>query len=342
MVDGWSPTAVDCSEEALVKLEQLEAEHAIMLTSVKKRFKKGTSTKKFVECVSNFLQDVNVPLPPMGYNDAYRFLTQHVDTFNNHTLCCVARVLKNHQVLQLVHDYDKKKDNFLTDTTVRDFQRAVQHRAQSNREGALGNTVSLKLKGRWPDRTLKDIDYLVNNIFGIRSKAFLKPLYQDGCILVSWEVPCAMHCESELFLKESLHTHAAYLYVEDVDCVTWPGRTTRSAYSFHPKEVFLSEQVPFQPLLLNDDIPEFSSSTSSSSSSEEPIVLHRPTKTYNFRSRPSSASSRMPSEPTFTHQRCSSLSSLPLELECLSRHSSRASSIASSVSSILSIASLDL
>ena len=90
---------MDCSEEALVKLEQLEAEHATMLTNVKKRFRKGTNTKKFVEFVSNFLQDASIPFLPKGYDDAYRLLTHHVDTFNNHTLHCVARALKNYHVL---------------------------------------------------------------------------------------------------------------------------------------------------------------------------------------------------------------------------------------------------
>ena len=179
---------MDCPEEVLKKLLRLEAAHAAMLIQFKKAMQRKVKSKDLVDFVFSFLEQCKPDLPGKSIDEAFQLLSLHTDTFNTHILHCAAIALNNMQARQLVAKYDRKKNGFLHDTTVEDFKQVVQDRVAPQRFMS-GSIVQLKLTGKWPERTLKDVEYLVNDIFKVKARVFLKPTYKDGCTEITRYAP---------------------------------------------------------------------------------------------------------------------------------------------------------
>lgn len=203
---------VGCPKETLEKLLQLEAAHAAMLIQFKKKMQRKVKSKDLADFVFSFLEQCRPDLAGKNVDKAFQLLSLHTDTFNTHILHCAATALNNTQALELVAKYDKKKNGFLHDTTVEDFKQIVQHRV-APQTFTSGSIVQLKLTGKWPERTLKDVEYLVNNIFGVKARVFLKPTYKDGCTEITWYAP---HCDW-MELSDIAHANSSVAYVQDVE-----------------------------------------------------------------------------------------------------------------------------
>ena len=162
-----------------------------MLIQFKRKLQRRVKPKDLVDFVFSFLEQCKPNLMGRNIDKAFQLFSLHTDTFNTHILHCAATALNNAPARELVSEYDKKKNVFLHDTRVEDFKQVVRDRV-APQEFTSGSIVQLKLIGKWPERTLKDVEYLVNVIFGVKARVFLKPTYKDGCTEITWYAP---HCD---------------------------------------------------------------------------------------------------------------------------------------------------
>ena len=223
-----------CPKETLEKLLQLEAAHAAMLIRFKRKLQRRVKPKDLVDFVFSFLEQCKPNLMGRNIDKAFQLLSLHTDTFNTHILHCAATALNNAPARELVSEYDKKKDVFLHDTRVEDFKQVVRDRV-APQEFTSGSIVQLKLTGKWPERTLKDVEYLVNVIFGVKAQVFLKPTYRDGCTEITWYAP---HCDW-MELHEIALAKSAVAFVQEVKSIgfmTFQSHVPSSGYMhfIHP------------------------------------------------------------------------------------------------------------
>ena len=143
---------------------------------------------------------------------------EYIDTFNVYPLEKVAICLKRDDVNTLVKEYEVKKEKFLKETTVADFQRAVVSKVKpALSKGKV--EVTIKVQERFAnEKVLKDMEQLAAEAFDDSQKWFVRFHAIPGSVIILWHVP-------ESLLKQLVLSKAAMLREEGVEEVTIGGKT---------------------------------------------------------------------------------------------------------------------
>ena len=145
----------------------------------------------------------------------------YIDTFNVYPLEKVALCLKRDDVNMLVKEYEEKKERFLKETTVVDFQRAVVSKAKpALSKGKVEVTIKVQ-KRLANERVLKDMEQLAAEAFDDNQKWFVRFHAIPGSVIVLWHVPESLSDT----LEQLVHSKVAMLREEGVEKVTIGGKT---------------------------------------------------------------------------------------------------------------------
>ena len=113
---------------------------------------------------------------------------RYVDTFNVYYLQQLATCLERDDVKQLVEQYEKKKEKFLEDTTVVDFQKAVVSKTKPNLPNGMVE-ITIKIPERLAtQKILGDMKVLAMEAFGDNHKSFVRFHACPGSIVICWFV----------------------------------------------------------------------------------------------------------------------------------------------------------
>ena len=145
----------------------------------------------------------------------------YIDTFNVYPLEKVAICLERDDVNTLVKEYEDKKEKFLKETTVADFQRAVVSKVKpALSKGKV--EVKIKIQKQFAYKTvLKDMEQLADEAFEDNQKWFVRFHAIPGSVIILWHVPESL-CDT---LKQLALSKAALLREKGVEEVTIGGKT---------------------------------------------------------------------------------------------------------------------
>ena len=112
----------------------------------------------------------------------------YVDTFNVYYLQKLATCLERDDVNQLVQQYEEKKEKFLEDTTVLEFQKAVVSNTKPHLPSGMVE-VAIKIpKHLATEKILRDMELLAMEAFGDNQKSFVRFHAPSGSIVICWFV----------------------------------------------------------------------------------------------------------------------------------------------------------
>ena len=117
-------------------------------------------TDKFSQCTS--------------FSEILRQLRRgHVSTFNTYYLQRFVAYLKEDEITKHIKEYEEKKNDFLKDTTVLSFQRAVVSKVKPVKPGQM-KRLTINISGTLGNkRNLKDIEELALNAFDENSRSLV-------------------------------------------------------------------------------------------------------------------------------------------------------------------------
>ena len=152
-------------------------------------------------------------------DDVLRCLCKdRINIFNIYCLEELAGNLRKDELDELIKVYGAKKEEFLRDRTVLEFQMAVVNRVDHD----LPKEMTIKIPQCLTKRnfkTLKDVEMLTTNSFADHSKSFVNLKVKPGSIIVMWYFPKALSTKLEQLAREN----AAFFTQEGVEEVTIGG-----------------------------------------------------------------------------------------------------------------------
>ena len=117
-----------------------------------------------------------------------------IDTFNVYYLKQLATCLKRDDLKKLVNEYEEKKEKFLEDTTVLDFQKAVVSKTKPSLPNGMVE-VAIKIPKRLAtEKILRDMEVLAMEAFGDNQKSLVRFHAYSGSIVICWFVVASL-CE---------------------------------------------------------------------------------------------------------------------------------------------------
>ena len=145
----------------------------------------------------------------------------HIDIFNISILEGLVACFKKDGLTKLVQAYEKEKEDFLKQTKVLSFQRAVVSRVEPIiPKGRAVVTIKIADKNVY-NRTLKDIEELARKGFDDDCYKFFISLHAEvGSVIVSWVFPKTLSGK----LEQLTHKNAAIFEEAGVEEVTVGGR----------------------------------------------------------------------------------------------------------------------
>ena len=145
-----------------------------------------------------------------------RLCHKHVDTFNVFLLEKVALCLNRDDMISLIKQYEKKKEQFFNETTVLEFQKAVVNKAKPSLSKEKVE-VAIKVQKRLAsERVLKDMDLLAVELFEDNQNQFLSFHAMPGSVIVVWHAPETLRKT----LEQLVHQKTAILRDIGVEKVT--------------------------------------------------------------------------------------------------------------------------
>ena len=144
----------------------------------------------------------------------------HISVFNISILQQLLSCFNNHELTEAIEAYNEKKESFLKQTTVLEFQRAVVSRVEpilASGKAVVTITISKEMASR---RTLKDIEKLAIEGFEECHKKFICLHAEPGSIIISWVFPKGLSGR----LEQLAHDNAAVFEENEVVEVTVGGR----------------------------------------------------------------------------------------------------------------------
>ena len=148
-----------------------------------------------------------------------------IDTFNIRYLeKLVSRFHQSEAIVKKIKEYEEKKEEFLSATTVKAFQQAVVSKAETViPKGMAAVTIKIPKEYGIP-RTMKDVEELAKKGFKSLHKDFVKIHVKPGSIIITWYIPKALYGE----IVQLAHENAAELKKEGVEEVTIVGENWKS------------------------------------------------------------------------------------------------------------------
>ena len=216
---------IKTDEKIVRQLHDLEFELSLMLTKTRKLladcdvsearffFSNLFDTDDFEDCDN--IEVLMKKLCRHGY----------LDTFNVYPLEKVAICLERDDVKMLVKGYEEKKENFLKETTVVNFQKAVVSEAKpALSKGKVEITIKIQ-KRLANQKVLKDMEQLAAEAFDDNQKWFVHFHAIPGSVIILWHVPESL-CDT---LEQLVCSKTAMLRKEGVEEVTIGGKTVFSS-----------------------------------------------------------------------------------------------------------------
>ena len=156
-----------------------------------------------------------------NFEELIRRLEQdHVDTFNTAGLKGLVDCFERDELKEIFEVYEEKKRQFLRNTTVLNFQRAVVSKAESvlpSGKAVLTVKISKELASK---RTLKDMEDLAKEGLEDHHKSIIQLNAKPGSIVLSWIYPEALSGK----LEQLVHNNTAIFKDAGVEEVTVGGR----------------------------------------------------------------------------------------------------------------------
>ena len=143
----------------------------------------------------------------------------YIDTFNVEHLAKVAVCLESEDMKILVQEYEEKKQRFLKETTVQDFQKAVVSKAKPPLPKGKMEVSIVVQKRSVGDRVLKDMELLASEVFEGNQRRFVSFHAIQGSIILLWHVPESLSDT----LEQLVHKNAAILRENGVEELTLGG-----------------------------------------------------------------------------------------------------------------------
>ena len=160
----------------------------------------------------------------------------HIDVFNISILQQLVACFNNQDLDGVTKAYNEKKESFLKQTTVLEFQRAVVSRVKPIIASGVA-VVTIKIPKKMArHRTLKDIEELALEGFEECCKKFIRLHAEPGSIIISWIFPKRLNAR----LNQLAHDNAAVFKNNVVVEVTVGGRR---AFSCTQQEVRIKYHV---------------------------------------------------------------------------------------------------
>ena len=133
-----------------------------------------------------------------NFNSLLRQLRkEHVDTFNTYYLQQLVAYFKKDQLTERMREYEAEKEDFLKDTTVIEFQRAVVSRVEPVQPNQMKN-LTIKISRKLAkERTIKDMEELALRGFGEYQLEFIRIQVKSGSVIISWFFPEALTSKLE-------------------------------------------------------------------------------------------------------------------------------------------------
>ena len=143
-----------------------------------------------------------------------------IDTFNIECLeSLVSRFYQNKAIVQKIEEYEEKKEEFLRDTTVKQFQQAVISKAEAVIPKGMAKVIIKIPKKYGVRRTMKDVEELAKKGFKEYQKNLIKIEVRPGSIIITWLVHETLYGEIVRVAQEN----AAVLREEGVEEVSIVG-----------------------------------------------------------------------------------------------------------------------
>ena len=110
----------------------------------------------------------------------------HMDTFNIHCLEQLAVHFQRDEVDELIDKYNEKKEAFLTETVVTEFQQAIVSRVGPVLLSGKA-VITIKIpESQASKRTLKDMERLAGRAFGKFYKSLVNLHAIPGSVVITW------------------------------------------------------------------------------------------------------------------------------------------------------------
>ena len=127
----------------------------------------------------------------------------HIDIFNISILQGLVACLEKDDLMGIVQAYEEKRENFLKQTNVLSFQRAVVSRVEPViPKGRAVVTIKIPIK-KISNRTLKDIEELAMKGFDDCHKSFVRLHAEAGSIIISWIFPKTLSGKLEQLARKN-------------------------------------------------------------------------------------------------------------------------------------------
>ena len=143
----------------------------------------------------------------VGCDDFGKLMRQlqrgHIDVFNISNLQNLVANFDRDELTEVIETYNKKKESFLKQTTVLEFQRAVVSRVEpilASGKAAVTITISKEMASH---RTLKDIEKLAMEGFEEYHKKFICLHAEPGSIIISWVFPKGLSGRLEQLARDN-------------------------------------------------------------------------------------------------------------------------------------------
>ena len=116
----------------------------------------------------------------------------HIDVFNISILQQLVACFDNDELIEVIKEYNERKESFLKHTTVLEFQRAVVSRVEpilTIGKASVTITISREMASH---QTLRDIEELAMEGFEECHRKFIHLHAEPGSIIISWVFPKAL------------------------------------------------------------------------------------------------------------------------------------------------------
>ena len=128
----------------------------------------------------------------------------YIDIFNTFRLQKLVACFEKDELNELVEAYEEKKRNFLKNTTVLSFQRAVVSRVEPvlpRGKAVVTIRIPKEMASR---RTLRDIEELAKKGFEECHKSLIRLHAVPGSIIISWIFPVALSTKMQHLVCDNL------------------------------------------------------------------------------------------------------------------------------------------
>ena len=206
---------IEANKKVVEQLCNLEFELSVMLTNIRKLHFRNRKISKAVFFLNDLLETEDFASCVTIEQIIKTLRRGYIDTFNVYYLEKVAECLESDDMKILVKEYEEKKKQFLEETTVQDFQKAVVSKAKLPLPKGKVEVSIVIQKRSVGNKVLKDMEILASEVFGEDQRRFVSFHAIQGSIIL-WHVPESL-CDT---LEQLVHQKVDILRENGVEELT--------------------------------------------------------------------------------------------------------------------------